>query len=237
MSFYTPPRRESIGGHLEIASRRVKLPNGAWTEKAAPVPWVLSIIKSRVINGPADAKKSVGRGQGQRFHPSDYRDLLTVILLRERGIQRRSAWKGHLWLRGHEYGIEGFRSSLLREVRMARKDALKDFSSRDIRAKVPFQKVYGRYMRRRVARGLDDEDAAVFEMFAAMQISPHSLPEIIPDIKGIARTLRSAAGTNIENLEPALAELFDAWKTKRDQAPKRSRRFTPSRKIRRSLQS
>jgi hypothetical protein len=180
------------------------------------LPWILKIIKDKIINGPREIKKSSGPGQGQRFHPSDYRDLLTIILLRERGIHRRSAWKSHLWLRGHDYGIEEFRASLLREVRMTRKAVLKDFSSRGVRARVPFQKMYGRYMRRRATHGLDNEDAAAFEMFAAMQIAPHSVSELTPDIKAIARTIRSAAGADIKDLEPALAELFDAWKMKRD---------------------
>lgn len=139
-SGYRPPRRESIADHLTVARRRLRIPDGTWTDKTATVSWALDLHKCEILNGPLDVDKAEGAGRGKRYQPRDYRDLLAIIRLKARGIKRRSAWIAHLWLGGHEYPVERFRAALLAEVRAMRKDVIADFAPRGLSRKMDFRK-------------------------------------------------------------------------------------------------
>jgi hypothetical protein len=206
---YRPPRRESIEDHLTVARKRLVIPYGAWTDKTATVDWVLDLHKQRIINGPKDVAKAEGPGRGKRYDPRDYRDLLTVIGLKCRGIGRRSAWIAHLWLRGHDYPIECFRAALLSELRAMRRDVIADFAPRGLSRRMNFRAQYARYKEKRAAQG-NGKESALFDYLAAWQIAPNNIHDVVPDVAVIAVELNKVLGKNVAGLEVALSEMFTA---------------------------
>jgi hypothetical protein len=207
---YRPPRRESIADHLAVARTRVNIPYGEWTDKTATADWALDLHKCEIVNGPVDVDKAEGPGRGKRYLPRDYRELLTVIRLKARGVKRRSAWIAHLWLGGHDYPVERFRKALLAEVRAMRKDVIADFAPRGLWRKMDFRKQYERYIAKRAAQG-KEEESAIFSYLAAWQMAPDRIREITPDVAGIATELSEAIGADVPGLESALGEVFAAF--------------------------
>jgi hypothetical protein len=206
---YVPPVRESIEQHLAISRARLSFPYARWTDKTATLDWVLDLHKKRIVNGPKDADKGEGPGRGKRYIPRDYRDLLTVIRLKARGVGRRSAWVAHLWLRGHDYSIEQFRAALLKELRTMRKDVIADFVPRGLSRRMDFRAQYSRYMAKREKQGHAPESPLI-SYLSVWEMAPHCMSGMVPDTAGIAAELAEMIGEELPGLDVAIGDVFNA---------------------------
>lgn len=202
---YPVRRRESIADHLAGARARVQLP-GDWSAHLATPAFVADLIKRGIINGPVRVPKSTGVGSAQRFRPRDYRDLLEVISLKSQGIKHRSAWIAHLWLRGHDYPIERFRTALLDEVKTLRKLALADFAPRGRLTTIPFSKRFDDRVRKRPEGSLAPETTDLFEPLAALMIRPQAGKDVRIDIARASEVVQSMISEPIAGLEEALTD-------------------------------
>lgn len=174
------------------------------------------LIKDRVVHGPAHVRKASGAGQGRRFAPRDYRDLLEVIILKASGTKRRSAWIAQLWFRGHDYPLERVRAAFKAEVNVKRKAILENPAPTG-RWTEPFGVKYDRRVRRRSDRPDDQtpEFVEIGEVLSAMMVRPSALSDIDPDVGIIARSLVADTPLASEEvaLEAALHQVLDAIRT------------------------
>jgi hypothetical protein len=178
-----PPRRESIDDHL--ATARLRYPELAKNEGGGSRPWVRDLIRREVIGAPYAVKKHIGRGQGIRFSPPDYRALLEILLLRARGHNHRRTWLVWLWLRGREYPLERVRAAAVDDVSVHLKTIRAELNPTG-RSTEPFVTKY----RRNVAPGRADSPfpdlGALEEPLAALMLRPHEAGQIPIDLAKLA---------------------------------------------------
>jgi hypothetical protein len=216
MSKYVPPRRESIDDHLAVARSRVRLPGDGWTESLATRPWVESLFPD-VISGPEQVKKRSGPGQGRRFRPRDYRDLLRVIRLKARGVKHHDDWIAHLWLWGRDYPIDRVRNTFSTVVAGLARQSLLDLAPTQRLRPEKFSAKYDRRVRQRPEGLIFQEGVDVLEPFVAFAFGPEFARHVKPDVAKMAAFLAEGSDCSAEELEPAIDELITTMKENKQQ--------------------
>lgn len=206
---YSPPRRESISDHLLVLRRRHKSLGIDWRENLATTAFVRSLIKNKIINGPAhEGSKSKGAGVRSRFNPRDYRDLLEVIRLKSRGVKRRNAWILHLWLRGHDYPMSRVRTALVAEaLRVA------DQAVREIAPTGRFRGDFNRRVQRVAAKaGKHGKHDDLLAFAYAMMVRPSEVRNLRITPAAVADLLCEGTALNRTAVQPVAESILESMK-------------------------
>lgn len=215
ISTYSPPRRESIGDHLDVIAQRadwfrkwVKLD---WSPGLASTAWVQSLATKpkKILDGPLhEGAKHVGAGVRSRFSPSAYRELLEVIRLKSQGVRRRNAWVLHLWFRGHEYPFERVRAAAIAETRHLVGTSIHDFAPTG-RFKGNFSK---RAQRLSSKAGVGDH-AELLHLLYALSVRPSEMQKINISAEHSAALLCEGTQTPISVALPLTERLLSDIKS------------------------
>ena len=198
------PRRESIDDHL--ATARLRFPELAVGTGEGTRAWVRDLIHRRLIGAPYPVKKSVGRGQGVRFTPRDYRALLEILLLRAAGSNHRRTWLVGLWLRGREYPVERVREAVAEDVSAHLKTLRAELNPTG-RSTEPFVTKYRRNIAPSRADSPFPDLGGLEEQFAALMMRPDEAAKIPTDMSALNSALSQAFNVDHEVMRDALQEL------------------------------
>ena len=178
-------------------------------------PWVRDLMRRQIIGRPYPVKKSVGRGQGVRFRPADYRALIEILLLRSRGHKHRSTWLVWLWLRGRDYPLDRVRAAVTEDV-AANVKAVRAELNPTGRSTEPFVTKY----RRNVAPSRSGSPfpglGGLEETFAALMMRPHEAPQIPIDMDALSVLASQALDVDEDTMRRALQDLVKASQDQED---------------------
>jgi hypothetical protein len=199
------PRRESIDDHLATAASR--FPElAAGTADRSRRAWVRDLVRERLIDAPYPVGKCAGPGQGVRFAPRDYRALLEILSLRQRGIKHRRTWLVWLWLRGREYALDDVRAAAARDFAATRKTILAELNPSG-RSTESFVTKYRRNVAPHRADSPFPHLGGLEEFLIAYMVRPYEAAQMPIDLNDIAALMSSAFDVTESDMRRAIQNL------------------------------
>lgn len=183
-------RRESIEDHLATAAFR--FPQlAAETAGRSRRDWVRDLIQQKLFDGPYPVDKSSGPGRGGRFAPRDYRALIEILSLRQRGAKHRRTWLVWLWLRGRDYPLGDVRAAAAADVAGTLKTLLAELNPSG-RSTEPFVVKYRRNVARKRAESPFPDLGGLEEYLAALMVRPHEAAQMSINPNDVAAMMSRA---------------------------------------------
>jgi hypothetical protein len=198
-------RRESIEEHLATAAFRFPELSAGTADRSRRA-WVRDLVRQRLIDAPYKLGKRIGPGQAVRFAPRDYRAMLEILSLRQRGIRHRRTWLVWLWLRGRDYPLEDVRKAAAADFAATRKTVLAELNPSG-RSTESFVTKYRRnVVPRRVGSPFPDL-GGLEESLIAHMVRPHEAAQIPIDLNNIASLMSAALGVADTDMRDAIQKL------------------------------
>jgi hypothetical protein len=202
------PRRESIEDHLTTAAFR--FPHlAAETAGRSRRAWVRDLVRRKLFDGPYPVDKSSGPGRGVRFAPRDYRALLEILSLRQRGVKHRRTWLVWLWLRGRDYPLVDVRAAAAADVAATRKAMLAELNPSG-RSTEPFVVKYRRNVAPQRADSPFPDLGGLDEYLAALMVRPHEAAQMSINMDDLAAMMSIAFDVPDTEMREAFRKLTAA---------------------------